>query len=91
MATADFSQEDIQGVQYSSRFAYFLDNGNFIFYWDNQGQRKMILVGNNGEQLRGGYLPLPAKKWQDTESWKDTNGYVISNFRGYKGRNYHVE
>ena len=85
MATSDFSQKDVTGVQYPSRLGFLLDNGNFIFYWDNLDQRKMILTGNNGEQLRGGYLPLTAKTWQDTETWKETSGYTISNFRGYKG------
>ena len=60
---------------------FLLDNGNFIFTWNDAGLRKMVLVSNSGLKIKSGYLNMPATTWKDTSTWK-VGQYTISNFQG---------
>ena len=85
MATADFSQLALAGVQSKSRIGFKLHNGDFIFFWDNTNYRKMVLTKNNGSVVQDGYMDLPAEGWRDTSVWMKGGGYTILNFGGYTG------
>ena len=85
MATADFSQMALGGIQYPSRFGFRVSNGGFIFFWDDTKYRKMCLTKNDGTLVKGGFLNQPADNWKNPSAWTPDVGYTVSNFRGYKG------
>ena len=65
-----------------------LDNGNFIFYYEDEGKLKMVLTGNNGEYLESGYMNEDDESnWTDPANWreKSKNSYYITSFRGTGG------
>ena len=95
MATADFSQTNMNGLQSSSRLGFRLENGSFIFFWDHTMKfngkelttRKMVMTDNKGGQLRTGFLHYPAINWKVPSSWSNegSTNYEVLNFRGYTG------
>ena len=60
---------------------YPLQNGNFIFTWDDTSIRKMVLTRNNGEILQAGYVEVNSNDWEDPFAW-EYGGYFITNFKG---------
>ena len=81
MATAEFLQPDISGMQ---RLGFRLHNGSFIFKWEDYW-RKMVLTGNDGSLSHTGRLNLHAEDWKDVSAWKAGGSYAVANFRGYAG------
>ena len=90
-ATADFHQRNLDGVQAKMLKGEHLDNGNFIFSWENDVNRKMVLTRNNGEHLETGYMKqrnVDDSNWKDPSNWigrSKSEFYSISNFRGSPG------
>ena len=83
-ATADFSQDNINGIQANGVEGKLLGNNNFIFFWDDGNFRKMVLTDNKGTLLSGGYVYRqlkPPSTWKDHTTWA-SGGYSISNFKG---------
>ena len=67
-----------------------LDNGNFIFSYEDEEEAKwkMVLTGNNGEYLESGYMNQDDESsWKDPANWreKSKNSYYITSFRGTGG------
>ena len=67
-----------------------LDNGNFIFSYEGDGKRKMVLTRNNGEHLESGYMKktsVDELNWKNPANWmgKSKNYYSIDTFEGTKG------
>ena len=83
-ATADFNQKYIDGVQDYEVNGELLDNGNFIFYWNNDGLWKMVLTTNDGITIQDGHVMEPGYTWKDPSSWSilKPGYYFITNFEG---------
>jgi len=80
-ATADFYQQNFQTVRAHGVQGHMLSNGNFIFYWINDGMRKMVLTTNDGRKIKSGYVMKGDSSWTDVSKWAPY-GYSISNFKG---------
>ena len=84
-ATADFNQQNLQGVVASGVQGTLLPNGNFIFSWDSDW-KKMVVASNDGTQLIGGYMSwnaISGDNWKDNSTWiQNGNYFTISNFQG---------
>ena len=67
-----------------------LDNGNFIFLWENDVIRKMVLTTNVGTTIRKGKMSLTKSTWLDPTTWKKENDFefYITNFVGMNGKKY---
>ena len=60
-------------------------NGDFIFYVDHEGYRKMVKTNNEGTFIEAGYLALnDIAGWGDSTTWQGS-WYRIANFHGIKG------
>ena len=57
-ATADFYQQNLDGVQASDVKGELLNNGNFIFVWRDSPFMKMVLTQNDGSIIEEGYMLL---------------------------------
>ena len=79
-ATADLSTKGSQ-QKHSDIPSVLLHNGNFIFAFEGQTRRKMVLTRNDGEILQSGHLNLDLDDWKDPFVWK-IGEYTISNFNG---------
>ena len=90
-ATADFFQKNIPGVRSSRVKGKLLENGNFIFSWEDGSHRKMILTENDGKHILNGYMKrnsVDESNWKDTTNWKSKSAdgfYFIKNFAGNAG------
>ena len=68
-----------------------LKNGHFIFSWENDGDRKMVLTQNHGKYVESGYMKvnmISGSNWKDPTNWmeRSTNRfYSIINFVGKRG------
>ena len=80
-ATADFHQKNLNGTQAYDIIGELLQNGNFIFTWDDISIRKMVLTRNNGEILQAGYVEVNSNDWENPFAWEH-GGYFITNFKG---------
>ena len=94
MATADFSQRNLTGIQATGLQGVKLANDDFIFAWINDGYQKMVLTTNQGQTIRDGWV---RSTWMNSSTWSlDPSGpnfYSISNFQGTKsgkGNFYHL-
>ena len=80
-ATADFSQNDIQGIQAYNIHGYRLFSGRFIFAWDDGQYRKMVMTKNDGEKINSGYMLIAnMTSWKTSTAWTDYE-YSIANFK----------
>ena len=61
------------------------ENGNFIFYLDNNEQRQMVLTMNNGELIQSGYVMQPSDSWMNLNTLVNTDIFRIKNFQGFRG------
>ena len=69
-----------------------LDNGNFIFLWENDDIRKMVLTNNVGATIQKGKMTFKKSTWQDPTTWKKEYSkdldFYITNFVGMNGKKY---
>ena len=89
-ATADFYQQNLDGVQASGVKGELLDNGNFIFVWRDSPFMKMVLTQNDGSIIEEGYIFLDEveeSNWKNSANWKHGSKgfYYIEKFKGNKG------
>ena len=65
------------------------ENGDFIFYVDYKGVRKLVQTTNTGEKVMEGFLFLPANNWESCKEWKREPAltYKVVNFHGVRGIN----
>ena len=81
----DFSQDNL-GVVANDVHGTLVEDGNFIFHWDDGRFRKMVLTDNFGVFKKTGYVNRnwgkPKETWTNTETWlgKKAWGYRILNF-----------
>ena len=83
-ALADFYQEEDADVKNSDVEGARLDSGDFVFYWDDVSDRKMVRTSNTGEFIQAGSHPLNqivGDNWKNCSLWM-TGCYSIKNFRG---------
>jgi len=81
--TADFSQSNLAGTQAQQVQGHAV-NSQYIFSWNNDGFRKMVLTDANGQQVKSGYVGENSATWTDVNTWTLTSGsfsYSISNFQ----------
>ena len=60
-----------------------LADGDFIFYWDNGVNRKMVKTNNTGHQMKSGYIKRSlvdtGLNWTSTSKWS-VGWYYARNF-----------
>ena len=88
-ATADLSETSLSGFKTSGLHGVLLENCNFIFTWEDNETKKMILVKNSGAYIRSGSLKYntasnEVNNWMQPSTWKEEDGYMLSNFKGIK-------
>ena len=72
-------------MQSRSVIGHLRQDGNFIFYWDDNFDRKMVLVSNTGNRLMSGLSKdQSGETWKIPSTWehKGQMGYTIENFVG---------
>ena len=82
-ASGDFKQfhENVDGGNVKG---HKLKDGRFIFIWENNNFKKMVLTDNQGVNLKSGYLLATSESWENPDSWTTTERYAIYNFKGVK-------
>ena len=91
-ATGDFFQKNIADVRSLKVKGKLLENGNFIFSWEDGSHRKMVLTQNDGKHILNGYMErisVDESNWKDTNNWikRSADGfYFIKNFVGNTGK-----
>ena len=81
-AQMDFKQHD--KVLITEVGGIPIEKGNFLFYVDQDGFRKMVLTDNAGNFITNGYVfnRVPPETWQESSTWTNNNAYYIDNFVG---------
>ena len=64
---------------------FLQENGDFIFYVDDDNYKKMVLTSNTGSFLQAGYLDINATNWEDSTKWKHADWYKVDNFKPSTG------
>ena len=68
MPKCDFSQRTINGIQYYGVIGKKVGM-DYIFYWDDDNIRKLVLTNYWGEYMKCGFLTLPDFSWKEHHSW----------------------
>ena len=82
-AKADFFQDEANGsIDIEGEL---LVSGDFIFYWDDGPNRKMVKTNNIGHFIQSGFVPrntISGESWKEVSQWMNAP-YEVRNFRGY--------